>query len=290
MSGRRNTAVTNRRVSNDSIRSSTPNTSINSAQLFNSPVASGRLAGQHAALAQQQMQQQQFNQHTSTSTSNSTNMDGPSRMTIAQAITLITLRLGKVETQIYEILYQNSELGLGHTMSMNMEDGVENGDVMMIERGVLNSLLSRLDALESKSETSISSGPSTAEFTILKQNVETLKPALVQTKTALTNTAKEMKKQVDSFRNELNETKELLEALHAMTLENNQTILMMGMNSELLEEEENFSNEVNINDVNDISVINNSEIIENDDDLEQDIGDNETTSIDEIGETLGESN
>jgi hypothetical protein len=277
MSGRRNTAVPNRRVSNESIRTSAPNTSINSAQLFNSQAASGRLAGQHAALAQQQMQQQQFNQ--STSTSNSTNVDGPSRMTIAQAITLITLRLGKVETQIYEILYQNSELGLGHTMNMNMDDGVENGNVMMIERGVLNSLLSRLDALESKSETSISSGPSTAEFTILKQNVETLKPALVQTKTALTNTAKEMKKQVDSFRNELNETKELLEALHAMTLENNQTILMMGMNSELLEEEAEMNEDSNI------SIINDEEVLE-DDDLEQDVVENETTKIDDTEETL----
>jgi hypothetical protein len=237
MSTRRNTtAVPNRRIPTEALRTNTPNTSINSAQIFNGQSANGRLAGQHAAFAQQQLQQQQYAQN-SASLQND-NSELPTRMTIAQAITLITLRLGKVETHIYELLYNQQEMGLNGGIS-------ETGDVVMIEKGVLNSILSRLDALETKTESSQGNTPSTAEFTILKQNVESLKPALVQTKTALTNTAKETKKQIMLFRSELNETRDALAALHALTMENNQAILMMGVNTDILEDSEELITDEN---------------------------------------------
>ena len=66
-----------------------------------------------------------------------------SKMTVPQAITLITLRLGKVETML-----QNQTLNLN---SMTME-GDENGaDMVQIDSNVLESIMSRLEALEKRS-------------------------------------------------------------------------------------------------------------------------------------------
>ena len=84
-----------------------PQPSINSSQMFaaganqrmgpGSGQVSGRLAGQQAALSQKQMMEQQKQQMSNNSADA---LGSIKKMTIAQAITLITLRLGKVETQL----------------------------------------------------------------------------------------------------------------------------------------------------------------------------------------------
>jgi hypothetical protein len=63
------------------------------------PGTSGRLAGQQAQLQQQQMQQQMKQQMQEPKDQGLASVN---RMTLAQAITLITLRLGKVETHLNE--------------------------------------------------------------------------------------------------------------------------------------------------------------------------------------------
>ena len=125
-----------------------PQPSINSSQMFASQgqsqpsqgqsqprsgqVPSGRLAGQHAQLQQQQMQQQQMSDSQQAS-----GIAGISKMTFAQAVTLITLRLGKVETQLYQM--SNDSMSNTHNGMFNpeMEEGNEN--MVLIDKSIIDS-------------------------------------------------------------------------------------------------------------------------------------------------------
>ena len=141
-------------------------------------------------------------------------------MTIAQAITLITLRLGAVETKIMEIEHESPSQGI-------LFEGQEN--VVLIDKSVIQSITSRLESLEkhsvSGSSTGSASGP---EVTLLKQQFETVKQAVVQTKGAtvtIVKDNKELKTQVDSLKKELTETRELMSALQNLTMDNTQKIM-----------------------------------------------------------------
>jgi hypothetical protein len=92
---------------------------------------------------------------------------------------------------------------------------------------VIDSIILRLESLEKRSSVS----GSNAEMLLLKQQVETLKPTIVQSKNALTASVKDqkdLKQQIQLLRNELNESKDLLAALQALTMDNSQKILAMG--------------------------------------------------------------
>lgn len=192
-----------------------PQTSINSAQLFSnqsrpgsgSAMPIGRLAGQQAAMQQQSYQQGQQNDK----------LSSVSKMTIPQAITLITLRLGAVESKI-----MNMPEG-GNSIIIDGESGIDSG--------ILESIMSRLESLEKRSSSNTSSFSST-EFNLLKQQYETIKQAVLQTKNSTTTIIKEnvtLKTQVDNLRNELTETKELLVALQNLTMDNSQKILDLSL-------------------------------------------------------------
>jgi hypothetical protein len=196
-----------------------PQPSINSSQMFaagqqqrmgpGSGQVSGRLAGQQAALSQKQMMDQQKAQMSNNG--NSTEGTGSvSRMTIAQAITLITLRLGKVELQL------NNSLNSGTTSMSNDEDE----DHILVDKSLIHSLINRIDALEKRPA---SSGPvsSNQDIMLLKQQFETIKPIVIQSK----NTLPALKLQVDTLKTELNETKELLTALQNLTMDNSNKIM-----------------------------------------------------------------
>jgi len=205
-----------------------PSTSINSAQLFANQAKPGngpsipvsKMGGQPSNMSRQQYDQQ------SQASSEIT------KMSIPQAITLITLRLGRVETML-----QNQALNMPSGMSMGMSmEGDENGsDTVQIDSNVLQSIMSRLEALEKRS--SVSSGASGPELTLLKQQVETFKPILTQTKNSTASIVKEhkdFKTQVDTLRTELEETKELVIALQNLTMDNSQKILAISMSSDQL--------------------------------------------------------
>ena len=190
-----------------------PQPSINSAQLFANQarpgsgpnMPTGRLAGQQAAMQQKQMQQQHQQQPEGIS--------GVSKMTIAQAITLITLRLGAVETKMMALEHESPQ-GTGTSF-----DGQEN--MVLIDKNVIQSIVSRLESLEKRSTTSTGSSVSGPEVALLKQQFETVKQAVIQTKGATVT----MKTQVDSLKNELIETRELLSALQNLTMENSQKLM-----------------------------------------------------------------
>jgi hypothetical protein len=220
-----------------------PQPSINSSQLFSSQsqgqgqgqrsgqVPSGRLAGQHAQLQQQQMQQQQQQQ---LDAQQSNGIAGINKMTVPQAVTLITLRLGKLETQMFEMI--NS--GLGTSMNVDMSNG-GNENMVLVDRDTIDTIVSRLESLEKRSTTAVPSGASSAETTLLKQQLEAIKPSIAQntkTVTALTKEQKDHKAQIDKLKSELSEAKEMLSALQTMSMDNSQKIfdIMSGNSSDIM--------------------------------------------------------
>lgn len=223
-----------------------PQPSINSSQMFAQgqqqvrPGTSGRLAGQQAQLQQQQMQQQM---HQQMQEPKDQGLASVNRMTLAQAITLITLRLGKVETHLHE-----------QDQSHFANPGLDSG--------IIDVIMSRLEALESQGPSTTSnaasaSNVSSLEVSALKQNIEVLKTAVSQSKstiTVLTNEHKALKNEVEALKSEL-------AALQSMTMENNQQIMQLSLAVDLdpelnLEEASNGEDDASSNDdVNDNSEI-----------------------------------
>lgn len=209
-----------------------PQPSINSSQMFaagaqqrmgpGSGQVSGRLAGQQAQQTQKQMMEQQKAQLQQQQQSG---LGGINKMTLAQAITLITLRLGKVETQLIHGLEQHS---------------LENEDNILVDKNVIQSLISRIDSLEKK-PTSVTAGSgatsSNQDIALLKQQFDTIKPIVVQSK----NTNIALKQQIDALKTELAETKELLVALQNLTMDNSNKI--MAFNSIYGVEHQDFADE-----------------------------------------------
>jgi hypothetical protein len=206
-----------------------PQPSINSAQLFANQarsgpgpnIPSGRLAGQHAALQQQQQMQQQMNAKDSKDKLSSVN-----KMTINQAITLITLRLGAIETKL-----------------MNSDRPETNAEFM-------NTIRDRLSDLENRT---VISGSSTAaatsvEFALLKQQVEAMSKQNKGIKEV-----SNLKSQIEELRNELTQTKELINVLQNVVLENSQKILDLSLSYDDQEQEqEQDQNEIIGNDLKEI--------------------------------------
>ncbi len=217
----------------DPVQQRGPTTSINSAQMFANQakpgsgpsMPTGRLAGQHAALAQQQMMQQQQQQK-----QQQPGLEGVTKMTVPQAITLITLRLGKLETNMLSGLSGSSSEG------------------SQIDETIIESIMERLHHLESRdpsttASTNTSNAASNAELLLLKQQIEALKPVLTQLKSASTIVAKEnksLKQQVEELKAELEETKELVITLQTMTMDNSQKIMAYGFTND----EQLFSTEI----------------------------------------------
>jgi hypothetical protein len=117
--------------------------------------------------------------------------------------------------------------------------------------------MSRIDSLEKKSltgSTSSSSSASGTEVTLLKQQLETVKQTLVQTR-SMTNTTvkdnKDLKNQVDALKNELNETKELLVALQNLTMDNSQKILSFSLLNDSIEGEAfvDYNDDLEVNEI-----------------------------------------
>jgi hypothetical protein len=236
-----------------------PQPSINSSQMFSQPQGqqqqqvrpgtSGRLAGQQAQLQQQQMQQQMKQQMQEPKDQGLASVN---RMTLAQAITLITLRLGKVETHLHE-----------QDQSHFANPGLDSG--------IIDVIMSRLEALESQgpatSATNATSNASSLEVTALKQNIEVLKTAISQSKSSITGLTNEHK----ALKNEVEALKSELAALQSMTMENNQQIMQLSL-------------AVDLDPELDLEVDSNNDEESNDDASEE----NETTTTEIVGTDLKE--
>lgn len=192
-----------------------PTTSINSAQMFanqarpgNGPnIPSGRLAGQQAAYTQQQMMQQQHDSQ------EKEGVQGISKMTIAQAVTLITLRLGAVETKLIEIEHNGLTMGSNNSVDSN---------TVQIDKNVLNTIMNRLEALEKRSpiQSSNSSSSSNSDVLLLKQQMDTIKPVIVQTKNAtvsLLKDNKDLKVQTENLKQEVQTLRDTVNQLETLS-------------------------------------------------------------------------
>ena len=251
-----------------------PQPSINSSQMFSGqgqqqqqqqqirPGTSGRLAGQQAQVQQQQQMQNPMQQ---------SGESGVSKITIAQAITLTTLRLGKVEMQLYELAHQMATTGGEQGFSASGQgvqgaDGMEN--MVLIDKNLIDSIMSRLESLEKRSPTNAVGTGSSADITLLKQQFEAIKPSIAnntKVTTALTKEQKEHKVLVDGLRFEMANTKDLLAALQTMSMDNSQKIFQIMSGEEVIahndEEEEDeeedtgihFSDVAAVDDVDDES-------------------------------------
>jgi hypothetical protein len=158
-----------------------PQPSINSAQMFANQarpgtgpnIPPGRIAGQQAIKQQQQQQNQgQSNDK----------LSSVSKMTISQAITLITLRLGAIESKL---------------MHPSMESGV-------IDQDFFQSIMTRLDDLEKGNSSNTGSSTSNADVTLLMQQMEVLKQSVVQIKNTTLALSKEnalLKSQIENLKN-----------------------------------------------------------------------------------------
>jgi len=184
-----------------------PQPSINSAQAFANQMKTGPAPKIPVSkMSTQPMPQDNSNQ----------GVGSINKMTIAQAITLITLRLGKVETQLHDLALEAPMMN-----SYQVSGGSDN--MVLLDKSVIESINSRLESLEKRS--SNSSGP---ELSLLKQQVEGLKPVVSQNKAALAAVIKDLtnlKTNMSNLSNEFNDSKELVAALQNLTMDNSQKIL-----------------------------------------------------------------
>jgi hypothetical protein len=143
------------------------------------------------------------------------------KMTIPQAITLITLRLGALETKMIQL----------ETQGVSMYEGHDHAD-----NGVIQSIMERLDIIEKRLVEGVptaNSSTSNSEIQILKQQFETVKQSVIQSKGisgAIVNENRSLKTQFETVKQELINTKELVTTLQNLALENSQKILELSIN------------------------------------------------------------
>lgn len=211
MSANRSVQAAQRRRSGpvETVPTRGPQPSINSSQMF---------ANQGRAPQRPSRQQQ-----------NENNIGNIGKMTLPQAITLITLRLGSLENKIFNM---NEMYSPGQNMSQQ-EEGMA-----LIDQSIIDSIVTRLESLEKRSTTT-----SSPEVNLLKQQIETLKQNIVQNKAISVKENKDLKLELDNLKQELFQTKELLNSIQNITMENNGKIMELSMNFYTEENLEEIDNE-----------------------------------------------
>ena len=176
-----------------------------------------RIAGQHAQYQQNNMMQQQYQQQMEDHSSRQSN----GKLTIAQAITLLSLRVGRLETQMHAVMEEG--LTGGHQQQMSdfgdndFGTGSDNSKTI-VDSALLNTILSRLESLEKRPVSAPTSGltPSVGASLDVKQNIELLKNNMVTLKNGITSVmkdGKETKTTVEGLQMEIESVKQLLAEL-----------------------------------------------------------------------------
>lgn len=112
---------------------------MNRANIMNQMNQNNRMQQMQQQMPQQMQQQMQQQNHTE----NIDNTTVPSRLTVSDAIGLITLRLGKLEQYIID--HQNDNASISKTQDMNLPENSE-----IIDKSVLHNIINRLDSIEKK--------------------------------------------------------------------------------------------------------------------------------------------
>ena len=254
---------------NDNVSRKGPQQSINSAQVFANQarpgtgpnIPTGRLAGQHAAMQQQHQQQAYYQQGQNQAQEQSNKLSNVSKMTISQAITLITLRLGAIESKLMNVNFNQ--------MNCFNEDSEVTTDF-------LQSIVSRLESIEKSQSSDISNSTTPTnnnELTILNQQIESVKQSVkqltVQNKNLSVSLNKEitsLKTQTDNIKKEISEINNTVMRLQNITIENSQKLLELNnfstadLNLEMYVPEYNENDNDNNNIIDDNDSANDSNI------------------------------
>ncbi len=203
-----------------------PNTSIHSSQIF-SQQSQGNIPGKGMRPQQYQQQQQNMYQQQPQVAEQSSKTG---QMTIPQAITLITLRLGKVESQLQRMSLEKPEYDASFIESTN-------DNKTIIDKSQLQTILSRLESLEKRSTlnpgaTAAAPGAagSSADIQNLKAQIEALKPIISGTKNLTMAQKKELvdlKSEVESLRSFFSETSNLIHQLQYQSNDLNQKVVQL---------------------------------------------------------------
>ena len=138
----------------------------------------------------------------------------PKQMTIQNAIALITIRLGRVETIVQNL---DSE-----------SDGIQNSsneNDVIIDKGVFDNMVSRLDALE-RGHKLLSTKTNAPIVTAPIVTVPTIVPAIVPAivTTANNESVTKLTESVEVLKAEIAQVKDLLLKLQSFTMETNQKL------------------------------------------------------------------
>ena len=195
-----------------------PQPSINSSQMF-SGQSQGQGRSQNAPLQRSVAQ--------SSSGQKGEGINSVNKMTVTQAIMLITLRLGAIEQK----MIANNMSNMNSSISL---EGQEN--MVLIDRTVIESITNRLESLERRSSTTSGTTASGPELSLIKQQMETFRQSIVQTKGTVSKENKELKSQMDTLKQDLSETKELLTALQNLTMDNSQKLLAFSLEGDNMDD------------------------------------------------------
>ena len=180
------------------------------------------------------------------------------KLTIAQAITLLSLRVGRLETQMHAVMEEG--LTGGHQQQMSdfgdndFGTGSDNSKTV-VDSALLNTILSRLESLEKRPVSAPTTGVASSVGASLdvKQNIELLKNNMVTLKNGITSVmkdGKDTKTTVEGLQMEIESVKQLLAELqntvvdHSIRLskEGTDVDLTTALGDNAVFTEENFAN------------------------------------------------
>ncbi len=170
--------------------------------------------------------------------SQSQSLSSVNKMTITQAITLITLRLSSVETKILE-------MGGGASGG----SGGGEGSVSHFDSELLKSILERLDYLENQSapynaEEQTDDSALQMKLALLEQKID-----VIAKKGGVGGG--QTKSQMDELKTEMKQVKSLLQTLQGVAFENSQKILELTMAMPCITEEEDPTEDSTLDVLND---------------------------------------
>jgi len=153
------------------------------------------------------------------------------KLSISDAIALITLRLGRVENIVSN--YDPNAGSGGGNHQMNYDENMR-----MVDQQVFNSIVSRLDALEKGRNVGAVSGVIEQRLGVLEKNQKILIEKQQQTPVLVTQAPEEtmvvnglteeqlkpMEESIESVKSELSSLKDLLLKLQSFTMETNQKL------------------------------------------------------------------
>jgi hypothetical protein len=228
-----------------------PVTSISSAQMFAQQQQQQYQPQQKPQYQQQQQQQMQQQMQPA----------GGSKIAIGDAIALVTIRLGRVETIIQKMEAEGLISGVGNSNSLNDNGNPQNDAVIL-------NIMNRLQDLE-KNQNKFSSKLNSQSIDAANSNTNS-NMDVDKMKQDISSISQEFTTKISDLQKELNEAKFLLAKLQSFTMETNQKLIdvMLPVSKQNVIKTDSFNIDDANNDVVQNSDSNNKNDNDNDNDAE----------------------